>query len=164
MPLHNGPAGISLDDPISQVESGHISASVTCALLLRICSTLQSEIWAEVSAKADGGYLQAVLNSPAPLDGVEPRHEVSKPNLREEFDEKPGNKAESEDNPENLPENKEVDLSHLIEPKSQAFEEFEDAELIILSQVVAPSAFTLSRNLSGARGKKFGDSSEFLSQ
>ena len=97
IPLHNDPAGISLDDPISQVESGHISASVICSLLLGIRSTLLSEIWAEASAKADGENLQAVLNSPAPLDEEESRHEVSKPNLQD--DEQPGKKAE--DNPEN---------------------------------------------------------------
>ena len=108
------PNGITLDYPISKAESRHTSASVTSASLLDMPQTPLSEILAEVSAISDAANLHAVLNSPAPFDKDESRHEVSKANLQEKFDEYGENNAQPESSAENLSENKRTDLAYII--------------------------------------------------
>ena len=82
---------------------------------------------------------------------------MSKAELEQKFDEKAGEKAESEASLENLPESKEMDLSYLIEDASQALEEVKDAELMSVLKLVVSHAWA-------SRAKQLRDSSELLSQ
>ena len=75
---------------------------------------------------------------------MKPRHEVSKHNLQEKFDEQGIMNAESEASPENLPENKEMELLYIIEAASQALKEVYDVELKSALQVVVSRVTTLS--------------------
>ena len=120
--LHILPSGTTLDDPISEAESRHISGIVNSASLLDIPQTTLSELLVEFSAISDTANLRAVLNSPESLNDEESRQELSKARLQEKFDGQAGNKEESEISLEKLLENKQMDLPYLIEAASKALE------------------------------------------
>ena len=141
------PNGITLDDPISEAESRHISASVTSASLLGMPQTPQIELLAEVSAISDAANLRAVLKCPAPFDKDEFRHEVSKPNLQEKFDEHGENNAQPDSSAKNLSENKRTNLAYLITAASQGLNEVDDAELKNAFEVLLLRATTLSSDV-----------------
>ena len=108
---------------------------------------------AEVSAIFDAANLLAVLNSPASVYKEESRHKVAKAKLKAKFDVQAGNSAESEASTENLPENKELNQSFLIETASKALEEVEDAELKCGLHVLVSRAYTLLGKVSRPRSQ-----------
>ena len=102
---------------------------------------------AEVSAISNAANLRIVLNSPALFDKEEYRHEVSKSNLQEKFDERGENNTQQESTAENSSENKRTDLGYLITAASQALKEVDDAELKSSLEVVLSRATTLSSDV-----------------
>ena len=104
----------NIENPISVSESEHLSASVTSVSLLDIPQTQLSELLAEVLAISDSAKLFNFLNSSAPFDKNQLREEISQEWLIEVYEMHRDNNTEDK----NITENKETDLTKLIQVAS----------------------------------------------
>ncbi len=117
-----------------------MSTSVTSLSLLDIPQTPLSEVLAEVSAKSDFAKLLDVLNSPAPFDKHQSREEISQEQLMDVYETHRENNTEAQ----NTTENKETDLTKLIQVASETLPEVNDVELKNAFKLVLSRATTLT--------------------